>query len=477
MMVGSNMFGAAVAVEPSAYGECPVGQRVYFYDGDAGLVQGAAGFLASGLMAGQPAVAIATKVHADAFLSRLAALGINGDEAAADGRLRVVDAHALLERLLVDGAPDRARFDAHVGDVLEKGAGGGAVVVYSEVADLLWRHGLEAAALAMAHMWGELGSLRRTSVLHAYRMAASRGVRARGRSGVLALDADMRERQPTEEALLQRLAEERRAAAELRHRNDELQKRLDSVVEEGRAKDDFIAMLGHEIRGPLASICWALQLMQSHGDHATTNERTIIGRQVGNLVRLVDDLHDASRIAAGKLEVRCERVDMADVISMAVETAAPLVTARKHALHLHVSKRSAFVHGDPLRLAQALSNLLSNAAKYTKQGGCVSLRLERRHEQVVICVRDTGIGVEAELLPRIFERGVQGKPGVGGLGLGLTIVRAIVESHGGTITAHSEGPGRGSEFRVTLPAAEPPAPDEPAADAEPEPPPSGLPGR
>ena len=242
--------------------------------------------------------------------------------------------------------------------------------------------------------------------------------------------------------------------------SEEASRLLEAVVEAGRAKDEFIATLSHELPGPLASIRSALQLMRGRREGHGTRAIEIIGRQVENLVRLVDDLLDASRIAAGKLELRRERLDVADVIDMAVEIVAPVLNARQHALHVRAIKRCAFVDGDALRLAQVISNLLCNAAKYTERGGRVSLDVDAGDGQVVVVVRDTGIGIELGLLSRVFERGVQGTSRVGGLGLGLTIVRAIVELHGGWITAHSSGPGRGSEFRVTLPLA-------PAVTAEP----------
>jgi signal transduction histidine kinase/ActR/RegA family two-component response regulator len=259
---------------------------------------------------------------------------------------------------------------------------------------------------------------------------------------------------------------------ELRARNAA----LEALVEEARAKDEFIAVLSHELRGPLAPIRSALQLMQLRGDNGVTREREIVDRQVGNLVRLVDDLLDESRIATGKIELRRERVDLADVIEMAVEIAAPLIRARGHALHVAATRGVSFVDGDPVRLAQVVSNLLSNAAKYTERNGRVSVDLCVNGWQAVLSVRDTGIGIDAELLPRVFDRGVQGAHCIGGLGLGLTIVRALVELHGGSISAHSDGRACGSEFRVALPlagapasAGSPAAPeqDAPASEAAP----------
>jgi CheY-like chemotaxis protein len=245
--------------------------------------------------------------------------------------------------------------------------------------------------------------------------------------------------QETEAALRRCLADQQRIAAELR--------------EQARAKDEFIAMLSHELRGPLAAIRSALQLMGQQGESAGARERAIVDRQVENLVRLVDALLDASRLTSGKMDLQRARIDLAEVIETAVEIAAPALRARGHALAVRAARGDAFVDGDAVRLVQVVSNLLSNAAKYTERNGRISVSVRVAGDQVVLSVRDTGIGMGADLLPRVFDRGVQGAHGVGGLGLGLTIVRALVELHGGTVSAHSDGRGCGSEFRVCLPRA------------------------
>lgn len=239
--------------------------------------------------------------------------------------------------------------------------------------------------------------------------------------------------------LRQCLADQQRIAAELR--------------EEVRAKDEFIAMLSHELRGPLAAIRSALQLMGLRGEGGGAREREIVDRQVENLVRLVDDLLDASRITAGKMDLQRAPIDLAEVIDTAVETTAPALRTRGHALAVRAARGAAFVDGDGVRLVQVVSNLLSNAAKYTERNGRISVSVRVAGDQVVLSVRDTGIGMDADLVSRVFDRGVQGAHGVGGLGLGLTIVRALVELHGGTVSAHSDGRGCGSEFRVCLPLA------------------------
>jgi PAS domain S-box-containing protein len=224
-----------------------------------------------------------------------------------------------------------------------------------------------------------------------------------------------------------------------------------------RAKDEFLAMLGHELRNPLSPIVTALQLMKLQGPAGAERARAVIERQVNHLTRLVDDLLDVSRIARGKVELRTERVEMGEVVAKAIEIASPLLEQRVHTLTLEVPRRGLAVDGDPTRLSQVVANLLTNAAKYTPPGGQITVRAERVEVEVALTVRDTGIGIAPDVLPRIFDLFVQERQGIdrsqGGLGLGLTIVRNFVERHGGSVLARSEGLGHGSEFVVRLPAA------------------------
>jgi signal transduction histidine kinase/ActR/RegA family two-component response regulator len=229
--------------------------------------------------------------------------------------------------------------------------------------------------------------------------------------------------------------------------------------EADRRKDEFLAMLGHELRNPLSPIVTALHLMKLKGGGDFERERMLIERQVEHLVRLVDDLLDVSRITRGKLQLKRERIDLRAVLTKAVEMASPLLEQRSHHLELPGVGEPLFVDGDPARLAQVLANLLGNAAKYTEPGGRIRVTATCEGEQVVLCVRDNGAGIGPEVLPRIFDMFVQEGRSIdrsqGGLGLGLAIVRSLVELHGGTVSAHSDGLGRGSEFVVRLPLAAP----------------------
>jgi signal transduction histidine kinase/PleD family two-component response regulator len=225
-----------------------------------------------------------------------------------------------------------------------------------------------------------------------------------------------------------------------------------------RAKDEFMAILGHELRNPLAPILTAVNLMRLRGDSTLEKERSVIERQAQHLVRLVDDLLDVSRITTGKVELKKERVEVGEVIAKALEMASPMLEQRQHRVTVNVPSRGLAVDGDPARLAQVFSNLLTNAAKYMEPGGAVTVGATRKDARIVISVRDTGIGISSEMLPQVFELFAQERQALdrahGGLGLGLSIVKNLVTMHGGHIQATSEGHGRGSEFAVVLPAAD-----------------------
>lgn len=220
-----------------------------------------------------------------------------------------------------------------------------------------------------------------------------------------------------------------------------------------RTKDEFLAMLGHELRNPLAPIATAIELMKLRGETHSARERNVIERQLGHITRLVDDLLDISRITRGKLELAQRPLEIADVIARAVEMASPLLEQRHHHLSLNV-QRGLMVNADPGRMAQVISNLLSNAAKYTPQSGRIEVSATSNGHDVVIQVRDNGDGIPPDLLPHVFDLFVQAKRTIarseGGLGIGLALVKNLVTLHGGAVTATSVL-GQGSEFTVTLP--------------------------
>jgi PAS domain S-box-containing protein len=242
------------------------------------------------------------------------------------------------------------------------------------------------------------------------------------------------------------------------------QQKQESLVEEAvranRAKDEFLAMLGHELRNPLAPILTALELMRTRAPQTFAHERAIIDRQVSSMVRLVDDLLDVSRITEGRIELHKTAVDVADVLDEAIEMTRPLFEQRGHAVRVSCA-HGLLVLADASRLKQVFSNLLTNAAKYTEPRGHVDVSGELADGRVVIKVRDDGVGILPDVLPRVFDVFVQGPQAMdralGGLGLGLGIVRSLVELHGGEVTAHSDGQDEGAEFVVRLPALDPAA--------------------
>jgi signal transduction histidine kinase/DNA-binding response OmpR family regulator len=230
-----------------------------------------------------------------------------------------------------------------------------------------------------------------------------------------------------------------------------------NVQEADRHKNEFLSMLAHELRNPLAPIRNAVQILRMRGsdDPEIQSVRDLIDRQVQQLIRLVDDLLDLSRITRGKIRLQTESVDLAAVVARAVETSRPLIDARKHELTVTLPPEPLRVRGDPVRLAQVLANLLNNAAKYTEEGGRISLTAQREEGEVVLRVADTGMGIPADMLLSIFELFTQVDRSLdraqGGLGIGLTLAHKLVEMHGGRVQAFSAGPNQGSEFVVRLP--------------------------
>jgi PAS domain S-box-containing protein len=230
-----------------------------------------------------------------------------------------------------------------------------------------------------------------------------------------------------------------------------------AAEEANRVKDEFLAILGHELRNPLAPIVTALQLAKLHGDTISTRELQIIERQVHLMAHLVDDLLDVARVTRGKLALSRQIIDLRDAISRAVEIASPLIEEKSQHFEVEVPPHALLVDGDALRLTQVFANLLTNAAKYTDPRGSIALVVREIGAQVVVDVRDDGTGITAELLPRMFDPFVQGpranERAGGGLGLGLGLVRSLIELHGGEVNATSAGHGQGSTFTVRIPMA------------------------
>jgi signal transduction histidine kinase len=237
---------------------------------------------------------------------------------------------------------------------------------------------------------------------------------------------------------------------------DDLRRVAEELSRADRRKTEFLAMLAHELRNPLAPISNAVRALTLHRDETAVDSASeMLERQVGQIIRLVDDLLDVSRISRGKIALRTEPVELSRIIQQAVETTRALYRSMNQELTVTLPPETIYLNADPTRLAQVVGNLLNNACKFTDAGGRISLAVEREGAQVAIRVRDTGVGIAAEHLAGIFEMFTQVESSLersrSGLGIGLTLVKTLVEMHGGTVEAHSEGVGRGSEFVVRLP--------------------------
>jgi CheY-like chemotaxis protein len=244
---------------------------------------------------------------------------------------------------------------------------------------------------------------------------------------------------------------------ERREMEDDLRQMAADLSEADRRKDEFLATLAHELRNPLAPLRNMLELMKRSGDDTQVlhQARDTMERQVSQMVRLVDDLLDLSRISRDKLELRMEPVELAAVLDQALEASRPLAEQAGHNLHVQLPREPVHLHADQARLAQVFSNLLNNSCKYTPEGGEIWLRAERREGDVAVTVKDNGTGIPPDKLDSIFEMFTQVdrtlERSQGGLGIGLTLVKRLVQMHGGTISVRSDGEGRGSEFEVRLP--------------------------
>jgi PAS domain S-box-containing protein len=258
----------------------------------------------------------------------------------------------------------------------------------------------------------------------------------------------------TSQELEQRVQER---TAELRAEIRQRQQLADQLAEEGRQKDQFLAVLAHELRNPLSPILPALDLLRQEDDGQQRRWAIeMIGRQVQHMSSLIDDLLDISRISRGKISLQKSAIDLRLVLDRAIEVVRPLVQNRRHRLMVQESPQRIFVDGDPVRLEQIITNLLANAAKYTEPGGLIEVEMSRDERDAILRVRDNGIGIPPEMLNKIFEMFTQvntsfARPAQWGLGIGLALVRGLVQLHGGTVTAHSAGEGKGSEFTVRLP--------------------------
>ena len=454
------------------------GHLVQYYEKEGFLYDRVTDFMSDGLRGSDAAVLIATRAHRDGVESRLARKGVDLSRLTAGGRYHALDAQETLSRFMVDGAPDPRRFATTIGPVIRTARSGDRrVLAFGEMVALLWAEGNRDAAIRLEELWNDLARTETFALLCAYPIShfddagyakpfaeinAAHSWVTPAESYSIA-EADERNRVIA--ALQQKAAaleaeSEQRAALEVALRG-----KIDELAEVDRRKDEFLAMLGHELRNPLAPVTTALQIMRIHETEPSrvARSREIVERQIEHMTRLIDDLLDVSRITRGKIELREQPLLLSSVIERAIESVRPLIDERGHRILLDLPTEPITFLADPARLAQVFANLLNNAAKYTDVGGRIWLHARLEGNDLVVGVKDDGPGLSKELRNHAFELFMQGPQtrarARGGLGIGLTLVRRLVELHGGTVEALSEGPGKGTEFVVRLPLRLPPVAD------------------
>jgi signal transduction histidine kinase/ActR/RegA family two-component response regulator len=350
-------------------------------------------------------------------------------------------------RLLADRAGVTTEACSEIVDLCQKiRAGAGAVVIAEEALDFGGAR-LLLDVLAEQLPWSDLPVL----ILARADSATGAGIidTLRRRGNVTLLDRPVR---------IVSLITAVHSALRARRRQYEVRDLLAETRHAVRQRDQFLAMLGHELRNPLGTISSALGVISAANpqvDSLEAEQRDIIHRQVNHLARLVDDLLDVSRITSGKIALQRQTIDLCELIRAAAKAAHGPARAHRHEVKVTASCGPLFVDADPVRMEQVVSNLLTNAIKYTPPGGKIQLHVDSVGPDAILRVRDDGIGMSPELLPRVFDLFTQAERALdrsqGGLGIGLTLVRALVEMHGGKVSVHSDGPGHGSEFIVTLP--------------------------
>ncbi|MDY6982599.1 MAG: ATP-binding protein [Pseudomonadota bacterium] len=259
----------------------------------------------------------------------------------------------------------------------------------------------------------------------------------------------------TNAELTHEISERKRARSEILYLNGQLERRIEELHEKDRNKDDFLATLAHELRNPLAPIRTGLEIVRKADDGKREQIYAIMERQTNHLVRLVDDLMEVSRISRGKITLRKQGVVLDEVMQSAVDATSELLTKKRHELVVQLPENKVQLHADPVRLTQVFLNLLSNAANYTEEGGRIEVTAECHDDILEVVVQDNGVGMEPEMLEKVFDPFIQLENPLsrarGGLGIGLTLARSLVRMHGGSLRAESEGPGKGSRFIVMLP--------------------------
>ena len=467
---------------------------VQFYESDEFFLNSLSPFVGAGLREGDAVILAATKSHLEGLESRLLAQGFDLTAALASGQYVPLDAEKTLTQIVVDGALSPQSFMGLIGGTVAQAAEGRRRVrIFGELVALLWADGNYETAITLERLWNDLGKVHPFSLFCAYPMngfgketlaeplahvcaSHSRVIPAESYAALTDSDEQLRAitlLQQKAKSLEAEILERKKAEESLSLVKEELQKELEnskqSLIREqiargeaesaNRMKDEFLATVSHELRTPLnAIIGWSHMLRGGRLDEETA-ARAIetIERNAKSQAQLVEDILDVSRVITGKLRLNMRPVDLSSVINAAIDSVQLAADSKGIELEVTLDPSARLVVGDSSRLQQIVWNLLSNAIKFTPAGGRVDVRLERAKSNVQIEICDSGQGIGSELLPYVFDRFRQGDSSStrrhGGLGLGLAIVRHLVELHGGTVYADSPGEGCGSTFTIRLPLA------------------------
>jgi signal transduction histidine kinase/ActR/RegA family two-component response regulator len=453
---------------------------VQFYEADGFLLNSLSGFIGRAIHADDGAVVVATEAHRNGLDELLQANGLDVTTAKSRGQYVSLDAAETLSKFMVDGAPEPGRFNEFMGGVIASVTDGRTrISAFGEMVALLWAEGNHPAAIRLEELWNHLQRTHSFSLFCAYPMNGLSGERfieatgsvckvhsrvipaesyadlsdpnARLRAIALlqqkaeSLEAEVKERRQVEERLRLALVGEQMARAEAETAN--------------RMKDEFLATVSHEIRTPLnAIIGWSHLLRTGRLDEATAaRAMETIDRNAKSQAQLIEDILDVSRMITGKLRLNNEPVDIASVINAAIDSVQLAINSKDLKLEITLDPSARHTLGDASRLQQVVWNLLANAIKFTPSGGRIEVKVERAGRNLQIRVSDAGQGIDTDFLPFIFDRFRQADGTTtrehGGLGLGLAIVRHLVELHGGTIKADSAGKGKGATFIINLPLA------------------------
>jgi len=451
---------------------------VQFYEADGFLLNSLSGFIGNALKSGDGAIVVATRDHREGLDELLLENGLDPVTANKSGLYVSIDAAETLSKFMVDGMPEPQRFTEVIGGLVGKVADGRPrVKAFGEMVALLWAEGNYTAAIRVEELWSDLQKSHSFSLFCAYPMNCFGGEKFAGpmtgvcttHSRVIPAEsyaqlADHDERlraiiqlQQKARTLTSEIKERQRIEEELRASLSREQIARAEAVTANRMKDEFLATVSHELRTPLnAIIGWSHMLRGGKLDESTV-ARAIetIDRNAKSQAQLVEDILDVSRVITGKLRLNIAPVDVASVINAAIDSVQLAAESKSIELEVTLDPSARHILGDASRLQQIVWNLLSNAIKFTPSGGRVAVRLKRAPQHAKIYVIDSGTGIDNDFLPHIFDRFRQADGTTtrrhGGLGLGLSIVRHLVELHGGTVDADSKGENKGSTFTVTLP--------------------------